>query len=267
FLLLEVDLLAWLIRGSHCCRNQCTEDCQKKWPGFLDNLRGNAYHVPSAKVFKFDGTYVCEAPLGQPGYPSVTISRAEFQQLYSYVVSLGIPVGFNHSVSSYYETGEKGVVFSDGRKIQADVVVATDGVGSISWEIVSGKKDRPISSSYAIYRVTYPVEPALKNPIIAAEYDNDNDRMSIFVGPDAHMITRRKGQNINWFMAYKDDGNADESWLKSAPADKALKHITCWTPLLEELVKETPHNSVLDWKLLWRNPQLNGSRLMGESLK
>ena len=28
-----------------------------------------------------------------------------------------------------------------------------------------------------------------------------------------------------------------------------------WDPLVTELIKATPNNQVLDWKLMWRNPQ------------
>lgn len=36
---------------------------------------------------------------------------------------------------------------------------------------------------------------------------------------------------------------------------KALQTVEGWDPLVTEVIKETPNNEVLDWKLMWRNPQ------------
>lgn len=37
--------------------------------------------------------------------------------------------------------------------------------------------------------------------------------------------------------------------------DKALKSVEGWEPFVAEVIKATPDNTVLDWKLKWRDPQ------------
>ena len=35
----------------------------------------------------------------------------------------------------------------------------------------------------------------------------------------------------------------------------ALQAVEGWEPFVTELIKATPNHSVLDWKLMWRDPQ------------
>lgn len=34
-----------------------------------------------------------------------------------------------------------------------------------------------------------------------------------------------------------------------------MDEVPGWDPLLKEIISKTPENSIIDWKLLWRNPQ------------
>jgi len=43
--------------------------------------------------------------------------------------------------------------------------------------------------------------------------------------------------------------------VKDTSTSKALKVTADWEPFVTELIKATPGNRVLDWKLKWRNPQ------------
>jgi 2-polyprenyl-6-methoxyphenol hydroxylase-like FAD-dependent oxidoreductase len=43
--------------------------------------------------------------------------------------------------------------------------------------------------------------------------------------------------------------------VRSTSTAKALSAVSDWDPYVTELIKATPENTVLDWKLMWRNPQ------------
>jgi 2-polyprenyl-6-methoxyphenol hydroxylase-like FAD-dependent oxidoreductase len=107
-------------------------------------------------------------------------------------------------VASYFESQDEklgGVVLSDGRTLTADLVVAADGVGSKSWELVVGRKENPISSGFVLYRVTFPAAPALENPVIAAELGGGRrDRALLHAGPGAHVVSCLSGDEICWLM-------------------------------------------------------------------
>lgn len=127
--------------------------------------------------------------MGDGQNASLSFNRSELHTLLcEYIQELGIRVDFSAAVDNYFETNnEEGVILTDGQKLTADIVVAVDGVGSRSWSLVLGEKDVVISSEFACYRATFPAGEALKNPIIAREFENQPDRASIHIGPGAHM--------------------------------------------------------------------------------
>jgi 2-polyprenyl-6-methoxyphenol hydroxylase-like FAD-dependent oxidoreductase len=154
---------------------------------------------------KFDGTLIGTFPVGDPANPSLGIYRSKLHKcLYEYALSLNIPMEFDVGVARYFESQDEklgGVVLSDGRTLTADLVIAADGVGSKSWELVTGKNEAPISSGFVLYRVTFPAAPALENPVIAAELGGGRrDRGLLHAGPGAHVVSCLVGGEICWLM-------------------------------------------------------------------
>ncbi|KAJ4341958.1 hypothetical protein N0V95_007054 [Ascochyta clinopodiicola] len=87
-------------------------------------------------------------------------------------------------------------------------------------------------------------------------------------GHDIQVIERSpEGQYSGQSLLIKDENStATESWSKATTTEKALKVVEQWDPLVKEVIKATPENKVLDWKLMWRNPQpqwaSNGGRVV-----
>lgn len=173
----------------------------KKWPGFMERAREEAV-TPVVNMKKYDGTLIGSFPIGDPNEPSLGIYRSRLHSvLYEYASQLGIPVEFSATASEFFETASYGgVVLSDGRTITADVLVAADGVGSKSWALVVGSKEPPISSGFVLYRVTFPVAPALENPVIAKEFEGFKDRTFLHAGPGAHIVTCKSANDICWLL-------------------------------------------------------------------
>lgn len=81
--------------------------------------------------------------------------------LLSQVKSLGINVTFGMKVIDYFDNSEKqraGVILENGEKIEADIVVAADGIGTKSNKLVNGGDDRAYSSGISIFRTSFPAE-------------------------------------------------------------------------------------------------------------
>ena len=79
--------------------------------------------------------------------------------LYEYAQALGIEVLFDIRVASYYDDEDKGgCVSKTGKRFEADIVIAADGIGSHSSDVVPNKDSdlTTKSSGYAVYRSTYP---------------------------------------------------------------------------------------------------------------
>ncbi|KAL4994166.1 hypothetical protein BDV10DRAFT_189304 [Aspergillus recurvatus] len=247
----------------------------QKWPGFMDMARKEAV-TPGITMRKYDGTTIGTFPVGDPSNPSLPIYRSKLHRvLGEYAAQLGIEVEYETSGFGYFEEkNEAGVVLADGRRLTADAIVAADGVGSRSWELVVGTKQPPVSSGFVLYRVTFPVGPALENPVIAREFEGYEDRAFLHAGPEAHMVTCKdggestaRGADANAMYGVKEDNTtAVEDWAKNTSIDKALEVVQGWEPFVSELIKATPNRTVLDWKLMWRDPQpkwvSDGGRVM-----
>lgn len=94
------------------------------------------------------------------------------------LAQVGLEVEYNMEVTKYFEdipNGRAGVVVKDGSTYEADIVVAADGVRSNSWPLVAGEPVPARSSGDAIFRVAYPVELALADPMIAERFKMRED--------------------------------------------------------------------------------------------
>jgi 2-polyprenyl-6-methoxyphenol hydroxylase-like FAD-dependent oxidoreductase len=173
----------------------------KKWPGFMERARQEAVD-PVVTMKKFDGSTIGTFPIGDPDNLSLAIYRSKLHEvLLDYALHLDISIEFSAVATDFFETRDHGeVLLADGRKMVADVVVAADGVGSKSWTLILGSKEPPISSGFVLYRVSFPISPALENPIIAKEYEGFENRAILHAGPGAHMVSCKSKDDICWLL-------------------------------------------------------------------
>jgi len=96
-----------------------------------------------------------------------------YKMLLAQLSVTGVQVEWNHRVINYYEdieNGKGGCVLDSGEKLEADLVIAADGIGTRSHKLVVGQKVEVRSSGYAIYRTAYPVELALADSQVAERF-------------------------------------------------------------------------------------------------
>lgn len=170
----------------------------EKWPGFMERCR-EVQVGSTGTIHKYDGTQI-----GSHTFP-LAMSRAVFiNTLHEYTQSLGIKIKFSSQVIEYFETDDHaGVILEDGTAATADIVVAADGVGSKSWKLVSGFKEKATSSGFALFRATFPAELALDKPSVAKEYGDVKDRVKLIAGPGAHVILARAGPSIIFMLTHR----------------------------------------------------------------
>lgn len=109
-------------------------------------------------------------------------------------------------MTEFFETtNHGGVVLMDGSRLTADVVVAADGVGSKSRLLVDpSNKDAPISSSFIVYRVAFPVKPAMEaNPLIAKHFAGHKHRSYLYIDPGVHVVLSKSGDDVCWLLTCK----------------------------------------------------------------
>lgn len=169
----------------------------KQWPGFLEACYQAAFPETAYHAYKYDGSYI--GVLGE----SLGMSRAVFHHyLHQYALHLGIPIRYSAKAVDYFETDtEGGTVLENGERLRADVVVAADGIGSRSWQLISGTKEEPISSGFALYRTTFPLDLAMRNPLIAEGYVGIDSRL--YFGPGAHIVLGKTDKDMIWMLTHK----------------------------------------------------------------
>ncbi|TDZ18883.1 FAD-dependent monooxygenase fsr3 [Colletotrichum orbiculare MAFF 240422] len=189
----------------------------KRWPGFLEACRQTPF-PRSYDGYKFDGTRI--GKLGE----GLGMSRSEFHGLlHRYAQNVGIPVRHSAKAVDYTETDEHAVVeLESGERLTADVAVAADGIGSRSWRLVAGANEQPISSGFALFRSTFPVEVALRNPALNEVFANAVPDSRLYFGPGSHMVLGITEKDFIWMLTHKDDGTAEEDWAKPADPKAAL---------------------------------------------
>lgn len=86
---------------------------------------------------------------------------------------VGIEVEYGQRVVRYEEDlGRKkaSVILENGQKIEADLVIAADGIGSRSCSITLGREIRAKPTGVSMYRAMMPVEQALADPVIGEKF-------------------------------------------------------------------------------------------------
>lgn len=89
------------------------------------------------------------------------------------VERVGLTVEYGKQVVEYHEDPQSPkayVILENKEKIEADVVVAADGISSKSYTITLGHEVRARPTGYSIYRALLPIDQALVDPIIDEKF-------------------------------------------------------------------------------------------------
>ncbi|KAK9413155.1 putative FAD-binding domain-containing protein [Seiridium unicorne] len=191
------------------------------------------------------------------------------QMLISQLGRVGVEIEYGNRVVDYYENGNAaGVLLDDGRKLDADVVIAADGVGTKSHKLINGHDIRAWSSGWASFRAAFPVDVIAPDQEINERFkvlDNGHPLISMWHGQGLHMIVLRTDDVINWGMMHRDDGTSQESWQETVNTDVVFKYllgVPDFPDFMKRLIRATP-DGIVDWKLMLRNPQSNITSPLG----
>lgn len=149
----------------------------KHWPEMEKEFDEISLHNAWIETFKHDGERMIEslkvsdrlrdAGLDPNTPPGTFQMRPLVYRMYvNQVERLGIDIQFGKKVVDYYEDesrGKAGVVTDKGERIEADVIIAADGVGSKSQKLVGGQV-RAMESGRAMWRAAFPIHHLDKNP-------------------------------------------------------------------------------------------------------
>lgn len=153
----------------------------KHWPEMAKQYDEISLHSAWIETFKHDGELMIPAlkvadrlrDAGlDPGTPPGTFQMRPlvYKMFVDQIQKLGIEIQFGKRVVEYWEDNERqkaGVVTEHGERVEGDVVIAADGVGSKSQKLVGGQV-RAMKSGRAMWRAAFPVHHLDQNPEVKA---------------------------------------------------------------------------------------------------
>ena len=186
------------------------------------------------------------------GVPYYQIHRAD---LHAMLLARAKELGANvhtHSVVEKYECGTKerrdSVTTTDGRRFEADLIVAADGCKSILANIVLGEKRPATPTGDSAYRALLTREQ-ISDPDLA---DLQLEQGSVvWMGPDSHVVGYlvRGGENYNLVIIVPDseEETKEESWKLPGDMQRLRNFFRNWDWRLRKILNKIESSYI--WNL------------------
>lgn len=68
----------------------------------------------------------------------------------------------------------------------------------------------------------------------------------------------RNDEDMMWSITHPDNGTAEESWGNQVTPETVLAYtatVPGWPEVADKVIRATPRDQLVDWKLMWRDPQ------------
>lgn len=66
--------------------------------------------------------------------------------------------------------------------------------------------------------------------------------------------TIKNGSDCCWVLTHKDEADIEESWSFPGKLEDVFKVVEEYDPICKAIVEKTPPSSLVDWKLVYRDP-------------
>ncbi|KAJ5931007.1 hypothetical protein N7466_006500 [Penicillium verhagenii] len=250
----------------------------RQWPDLDKEIRHLSYEpwiswhkitgemISSPKPFELNPSKTTSGDQkSQPPVKVYRYSRPKMHKMLSdQLERIGLEVEYGKRAVEFYESSSystAGVFLQDGEKIEADVVIAADGIGSISSRITLGHEVRARPIGFSIYRCSCSIESFLADPVFNekfSELEDDRPMFQMWIGKNVHFLVGRMQNEITWYLTYQSRGDSKESWSNIVDPDTVLQTtamIEGWPEYADRLIQATPKDCINDFKLMWREPQ------------
>jgi 2-polyprenyl-6-methoxyphenol hydroxylase-like FAD-dependent oxidoreductase len=196
--------------------------------------------------FRHDGAPIAPVQVADASGWNATFGmhRADLVELLAKALPDGVVRTGHRAVGFEQDDGKARVSFANGASLEADVLIAADGIHSELRQFVA-PPSRPVFHGSVAYRGVLP------HRLIR---DWPTDRWLMWLGKSKHFLTFpvRSGQLINYVGFVPADAEMKESW--SAPGDPDLlrAEFEGWEPRIGALLSQVQHT--FRWALYDREP-------------
>ncbi|PIA98391.1 hypothetical protein CB0940_06082 [Cercospora beticola] len=204
--------------------------------------------------------------------PMTTVLRPLFHKmLYHQLERFGIDVRFGVNVREFYEDEDRGiggVVTESGERIEADIVIAADGLHSKSHSLVSKDAPEAKPTGRTIFRSAFSLDIAEADPLVVQTFgrlDGKDPLMQVWLGPETHAVVLayvdKHGENgrLCFGVTFREEEseNRKETWNDTVPSEEVLAvmdRLPGWSEAMKQLLRLTPPKHIVAWPLNPRNP-------------
>ncbi|KAF2643890.1 FAD/NAD(P)-binding domain-containing protein [Massarina eburnea CBS 473.64] len=225
-----------------------------KWGCEVDEIKRIGNQAPNMTVRRWrDGKELATQPLmDMAGYIG---HRGDYHDVFlEWVRRRGIDVKMGSEVVAFEDVDpQPSITLKSGEVLKADIIVAADGIKSLARPLVLGMRDDPVSSGYACFRAFFKPTPEQRSDEKLNKYMKA-DCVNFWIGPDLHVVqnTLRGGEEFNWILTHKDDGDVPESWFQPGDMEEVKRLIVDLDPDMRGIMGQT--EKCLDWKICYREP-------------
>lgn len=179
--------------------------------------------------------------------PYYVVHRAHFHDaLYRRAIDLGVTVLINHKTIDYNDVAPS-VTLANGKVLNADLVIAADGVNSIARKKLIGVDKPPLRTGFAAYRATVDVTKMQSDPDVS--WILKKPGLNIWIGAERHVMTYTiaAGKSFNMVLSHVD--HSDPRTWKSENAILEMKeYFNGWDLQLNKIIHMI--DKTLKWPLL-----------------
>lgn len=226
----------------------------QRWGCEVDEIKRIGNQAPDMTIRRWsDGKVLAVQPLmDMAGYIG---HRGDYHDVFlEWVSRRGIDIRMGSEVVQYDDVDPQPIItLKSGEKLSADIIVAADGIKSLARPLVLKMQDDPVSSGYACFRAFFkPTKEQRQDPTINKYMQEDC--VNFWIGPDLHVVqnTLRNGDEFNWILTHKDDGDVPESWFQPGDMNEVRRLVETIDPDIRGIMQQT--QSCLDWKICYREP-------------
>ena len=229
--------------------------------GLKDALEANAVKPKSFEFRRFDtGELLHEIKLGadheaRHGSPYYQIHRVDLHAALLDAVLKVDPQALvlgSRAERVHEDANGAEVVFTDGRKVRADLLVGADGIKSVLRQHVVDEAPASFTGQVA-WRLSIPTEriPVHLRPDVVS---------SIWCGPKNHavMYYMRSGDVLN-FVGCVERPWEEESWTARKPWEELDQDYTGWHPIVRAAIENVDRDQCFRWALNNRVPVMTWS--------
>ena len=199
-----------------------------------------------SSYFRHDGTPIAPVQVTDASGWNATFGmhRADFVDLLAANVPAGIVFTGHRAVGFEQNDDLARVEFANGASVEADMVVAADGIHSELRQHVF-PPSKPVFHGTMSYRGLVPRERLPDWPM---------DRWQMWAGPSKHFLVFpvRHGTMLNYVGFMPTDEEMKESWSAPGDPDVLRRAFEGWDPRVGELLKQV--DKTFRWALYDREP-------------